>query len=135
MSASFLKIANGCIIMAMTTTIVSSTRKDASRECPGRKIKPECSGFIYMKKVKFIHVVYLLCICCLSLGLFGSCKYDDSAGLDAVVIPSFGIGFAFACRCKTFACFISTSLTDIFHFAGRLVFAIQIGILYPSIHS
>lgn len=33
---------------------------------------------IYMKKVKFIHVVYLLCICCLSLGLFGSCKYDDS---------------------------------------------------------
>ena len=31
-----------------------------------------------MKKVKFIHVVYLLCICCLSLGLFGSCKYDDS---------------------------------------------------------
>ena len=33
---------------------------------------------IYMKKVKFIHVVYLLCICCLSLGLLGSCKYDDS---------------------------------------------------------
>ena len=31
-----------------------------------------------MKKVKFIHVVYLLCICCLSLGLLGSCKYDDS---------------------------------------------------------
>ena len=31
-----------------------------------------------MKKVKFIHVVYLLCVCCLSLGLFGSCKYDDS---------------------------------------------------------
>ncbi len=31
-----------------------------------------------MKKIKFIHVVYLLCICCLSLGLFGSCKYDDS---------------------------------------------------------
>ena len=33
---------------------------------------------IYMKKVNFIHVVYLLCICCLSLGLLGSCKYDDS---------------------------------------------------------
>ena len=31
-----------------------------------------------MRKVKIRHVVYLLCICCLSLGLLGSCKYDDS---------------------------------------------------------